>query len=188
MARQAIASTLGVVGIVGLGALAAGGCNPFPCGSVSPSSWQGTITYTFTGASDVDAAEGQDAAGSDAGSSSKSAPIVGSLSTTVELDAFAPWVTGGEQQQYCGASTFSVDLGPSCELTATVTMSSYGLNTSSASASAVIDSGQTCTLDTPSGSFTVAVRGGNVAVSGKGSVNVLLNVANANIEFLGNLE
>ena len=187
-AARAMHQTTGMNRPTMAGALAVASLCAGCCGSVDPTTWQGTVNYAFT----VDASAPPppllipDAdAGSDAGKSGTSSAVIGASHITVTLKAFAPWVWNSFSATYCGSSTFSVVLGPSCELAADV----VGADTNEGSAS--IRSGQTCTLDTPSGSFTVGVEGGSVAISGNhatGAVlDVLLDAPGANVEFQGNL-
>jgi hypothetical protein len=150
------------------------------CGSVDATTWQGTMNYAFSGTPAGAGADG----GSDAGASPPS--VIGATNLTVNLDAFAPWVQNGFSGGYCGSNTFAVILGPSCELTANVVSADFARG-SSGEGSATIESGQTCTLDTPSGSFTVGVGGGSVAISGS-VLDVLLDAPGANVEFQGNLQ
>jgi len=150
------------------------------CGSVDPTTWQGTLAYAFTPASG-------DAGASADGGTTPPASIVGSEGDTVMLAAFAPWVTSGFDGSYCGPSQFTVDIGPSCELTATVNTTDWSGKYASDTGSADIVAGQQCTLGTPQGTFTVPVSGGTVAISG-GVLNLIVDTQGANVEFQGNLQ
>jgi hypothetical protein len=151
------------------------------CGSVDATTWQGTLAYAFN---DAPADAGADA-GNGGGAPKPSA--IGSMYVVVTLDAFAPWVDNGFDGSYCGASQFQVELGPQCELVATVNSADWSGKYASDTGSADIQGGQQCTLTTPQGTFTVAVQGGTVGVSG-GVVDLVVDTQGANVEFQGNLQ
>jgi len=161
-----------IAGAVVAAALCAGCCD-----SVDTTTWQGTLQYSFPASAMSDA---------DAGAS-HAAPFVGSLSTVVALDAFAPWVQNGFSGGYCGGNDFTVDLGPSCQLAATVGTADYSGKYASDTGSATITADQQCTLSTSSGTFTISVQGGNLAISGS-VLNILVDTPGANLEFQGNLQ
>jgi hypothetical protein len=174
---MALHSIAGAVAVVVLCA----GC----CGNVQTTTWQGTLDYAFPDSAREDAGPSADA-GSDAGAAG-GATVVGSQATVVALDAYAPWVQNGFSGGYCGSNGFTIDLGPSCQLAATLGSADYGYEGSTGTGSATITGGQPCTLDTPSGAFTVSVQGGSLASSGN-TVNILVDTPGANLEFQGNLQ
>jgi hypothetical protein len=151
------------------------------CGSVDPTTWQGTLAYAFD---DNSADAGVDAG--DGGAGAKPSAI-GSEALVVKLDAFAPWVTNAFDGSYCGSSQFNVDLGPECELTATLDTADWSGQYASDTGSADIAANQECTLTTPQGTFTVAVQGGTVGISG-GVIDLVVDTQGANVEFQGNLQ
>ncbi len=168
-------SRLAVAG-AGLAVVACAGC----CGSVEPTTWQGTLAYAFTPAT-------ADAGASADGGTAPPASLVGSEADIVTLAAFAPWVASGLDGSYCGPSQFSVEIGPYCQLTATIDSTDWNGKYASDTGSADIQGGQQCTLGTPQGTFTVPVSGGTVAISG-GVLNLIVNTQGANVEFQGNLQ
>jgi hypothetical protein len=148
------------------------------CGSVDPTTWQGTLAYAWN--------PGAAAAGADGGTAA-SAPIVGSEVDVVTLAAFAPWVSNGFDGSYCGPSQFTVGIGPSCQLTATVDSADWSGKYASDTGSANIQGGQQCTLSTPQGTFGVYVSGGTLGVSGH-VLDLIVDTEGANLEFQGNLQ
>ena len=148
------------------------------CGSVNPTTWQGTLAYAWN--------PGGSAATADGGAAAP-APIVGSEVDVVTLAAFAPWVSNGFDGSYCGPSQFTVGIGPSCQLTATVDSADWSGKYASDTGSANIGGGQQCTLSTPQGTFGVNVSGGTIAVSGH-VLNLIVDTQGANLEFQGNLQ
>ena len=109
------------------------------------------------------------------------------MSVVVTLAAFAPWVESDFDGSYCGSGQFQVDLGPSCQLTATVNTTDWSGKYASDTGSADIQGGQTCTLSTPQGTFTVPVSGGTVGISGS-VLDLVVDTQGANVEFQGNLQ
>jgi hypothetical protein len=159
------------------------------CGNVQTTTWQGTLQFNFPSSAslDADAGTGASADGGADGGVATPPNTAGSLVTTVALDAFAPWVQNTFAGGYCGSNDFTVVIAPGCQLSATLGATDYQGKYASDTGSATIDPGQTCTLTTGSGTFSVPVQGGNLAISG-GEVNILLDTPNANIEFEGNLQ
>ncbi len=161
------------------------------CGSVQPTTWQGTLAYAFTpsSSSSSSSSSASDDAGVDGGGSGSAKPPseIGSMSVVVTLAAFAPWVDSSFDGSYCGAGQFQVDLGPSCQLTAAVNTTDWSGKYASDTGSADIQGGQTCTLSTPQGTFTVPVSGGTVGISGS-VLDLVVDTQGANVEFQGNLQ
>ena len=133
------------------------------CPGVDPSHWSGTLNYSVTVVAD-------------ASSGAQGPTMTGATSLSVTLDAYQPWKDNSLDYSYCGSSTFTVELGPSCSLKADVG-SSYPYSGS-------IEAGQSCGLQLPNVWVSFVVQSGSVVYSSPG-VNITLGGEGSNLEFEG---